>query len=95
MARFNYKKGDYIQGSLFDFSTPDIEESIEGGYDEKSPIEGNSELATPIGDIEKSDIIKFISFGSGSSGNCSYIGNNSVGFLIDAALEHHVASHVG
>ena len=35
MARFNHKKGDYIQGSLFDFSTPDIEESIEGGYDEK------------------------------------------------------------
>ena len=87
MARFNYKKGDYIQGSLFDFSTPDIEESIEGGYDEKSPIEGNSELATPIGDIEKSDIIKFISFGSGSSGNCSYIGNNSVGFLIDAGVD--------
>ena len=87
MARFNYKKGDYIQGSLFDFSTSDIEESIEGGYDEKSPIEGNSELATPIGDIEKSDIIKFISFGSGSSGNCSYIGNNSVGFLIDAGVD--------
>ncbi|MEE0979613.1 MAG: MBL fold metallo-hydrolase [Muribaculaceae bacterium] len=29
---------------------------------------------------------RFVSFGSGSSGNCSYIGNNEEGFLIDAGV---------
>ncbi|MBD5245388.1 MAG: MBL fold metallo-hydrolase [Barnesiella sp.] len=29
---------------------------------------------------------RFISFGSGSSGNCAYIGNNDEGFLIDAGV---------
>ncbi|MDE7093062.1 MAG: MBL fold metallo-hydrolase [Muribaculaceae bacterium] len=31
-------------------------------------------------------VIRFISFGSGSSGNCSYIGNDKEGFLIDAGV---------
>lgn len=30
--------------------------------------------------------IRFISFGSGSSGNCAYIGNDDEGFLIDAGV---------
>lgn len=30
--------------------------------------------------------IRFISFGSGSSGNCSYIGTDTAGFLIDAGV---------
>ncbi|MDE6266284.1 MAG: MBL fold metallo-hydrolase [Muribaculaceae bacterium] len=29
---------------------------------------------------------RFISFGSGSSGNCAYIGNNDEGFLLDAGV---------
>lgn len=29
---------------------------------------------------------RFISFGSGSSGNCAYIGNNDEGFLVDAGV---------
>lgn len=33
------------------------------------------------------DPIYFISFGSGSSGNCSYIGDKRSGFLIDAGIE--------
>ncbi|MDE6490322.1 MAG: MBL fold metallo-hydrolase [Muribaculaceae bacterium] len=33
------------------------------------------------------DRIYFISFGSGSSGNCSYIGDRKTGFLIDAGID--------
>lgn len=33
------------------------------------------------------DAIQFISFGSGSSGNCSYIGDKRNGFLIDAGVD--------
>lgn len=31
--------------------------------------------------------MRFISFGSGSSGNCSYLGNNEQGILIDAGID--------
>ena len=31
--------------------------------------------------------LRFISFGSGSSGNCSYIGTDRGGLLIDAGVE--------
>ena len=31
--------------------------------------------------------ITFISFGSGSSGNCAYIGDSTAGFLIDAGVD--------
>lgn len=37
--------------------------------------------------MEISDKVFFMSFGSGSSGNCSYIGDRSGGFLIDAGVE--------
>lgn len=33
------------------------------------------------------DAIQFISFGSGSSGNCAYIGDKRNGFLIDAGVD--------
>lgn len=36
--------------------------------------------------IPETPAIHFISFGSGSSGNCSYVGNDNEGFLIDAGV---------
>ncbi len=40
-----------------------------------------------IGDtVEK---LRFISFGSGSSGNCAYIGTPSCGLLIDAGVDNN------
>lgn len=36
--------------------------------------------------VKEAPAIHFISFGSGSSGNCSYIGNDNEGFLIDAGI---------
>lgn len=37
--------------------------------------------------LSPTDHIFFMSFGSGSSGNCSYIGDRQSGFLIDAGVE--------
>lgn len=37
--------------------------------------------------LKKAAAISFISFGSGSSGNCAYIGNENGGVLIDAGIE--------
>ncbi|MCM1310207.1 MAG: MBL fold metallo-hydrolase [Bacteroides sp.] len=43
----------------------------------------------PLGNLEvkDDDPIQFMSFGSGSSGNCSYIGDKTGGFLIDAGVD--------
>lgn len=42
--------------------------------------------------MEADNRVFFMSFGSGSSGNCSYIGDRKSGFLIDAGVEAiHVA----
>lgn len=37
--------------------------------------------------MESDNHVFFMSFGSGSSGNCSYIGDRNSGFLIDAGVE--------
>ncbi len=45
-------------------------------------------LDEPIGPLSIPDTLTFISFGSGSSGNCTYIGSSSgEGFLIDAGVD--------
>lgn len=47
------------------------------------PIKNNGEKQNPpVSPI----IFKFISFGSGSSGNCSYVGNERGGILVDAGV---------
>lgn len=38
-------------------------------------------------EMPESDKVFFMSFGSGSSGNCSYIGDREGGFLIDAGVD--------
>lgn len=47
------------------------------------PAPDSDVLPEPV----RRDTISFISFGSGSSGNCSYIGDSSCGFLIDAGVD--------
>lgn len=39
------------------------------------------------GTLTKPDTLKFVSFGSGSSGNCAYLGDSSCGMLIDAGVD--------
>lgn len=43
----------------------------------------------PIGAIQKKSTLKFISFGSGSSGNCAYLGDDKEGILIDAGVDNN------
>ncbi len=40
-------------------------------------------------EFDGSERLRFISFGSGSSGNCAYIGTPSCGFLIDAGVNNN------
>lgn len=49
-----------------------------------SPVESIEIDASAIG---RRDDIVFMSFGSGSSGNCSYIGDSDGGFLVDAGID--------
>lgn len=45
----------------------------------------------PIADeaLERPEALRFISFGSGSSGNCAYIGTPSSGVLLDAGVDNN------
>ncbi len=52
------------------------------GVQANTPLIGGREGAAPL-----LSPIDFISFGSGSSGNCAYIGDRDGGFLIDAGIE--------
>ena len=54
--------------------------------DDDSQLESKPQLAT--GDAAKRWAgIQFVSFGSGSSGNCSFLGNENEGVLIDAGVD--------
>ncbi|MBD5232624.1 MAG: MBL fold metallo-hydrolase [Bacteroidales bacterium] len=60
-----------------------------GLFDVPQAPEGDSELK-PLDDSELTvaEKVRFMSFGSGSSGNCSYIGTPSCGILIDAGVDN-------
>ena len=45
------------------------------------------EVIDELPPLQASERVFFMSFGSGSSGNCSYIGDRESGFLIDAGVE--------
>lgn len=63
---------------------PDIAshaEKLKAQENETSPIN------QPIEQQQEIDKLLFFSLGSGSSGNCSYIGNYNTGFLIDAGVD--------
>lgn len=57
------------------------------------PSEGESDglVLCPMDDskLERPDRMRFMSFGSGSSGNCSYIGTPECGLLIDAGVDNN------
>ncbi len=76
----------YQQGSLFD--DEEGAEVFSGGVDtRRTAPQPTSELEQPLALTNDTGSFRFISFGSGSSGNCSYIGNEHGGFLIDAGID--------
>ena len=54
------------------------------------PDDDGSATIEPPGDIEDGcEKLRYISFGSGSSGNCAYVGTPSCGLLIDAGVDNN------
>lgn len=60
------------------------------GLFDVAPDEADEGL-TPMDEavLERPERLMFMSFGSGSSGNCSYIGTPSCGLLIDAGVDNN------
>lgn len=98
MARNKRRFDTYNQPGLFDQvtqsdagATPpagDIVTASGGAVPVVEPVMPLSE--TPLGELARPNVVsrlKFISFGSGSSGNCAFIGDNHCGFLIDAGVD--------
>lgn len=83
-----------LQPGLFD-DLDNFRERQDKGFDIIPPAEMEKIAArhTPAPAIDElpplspTDHIFFMSFGSGSSGNCSYIGDRDSGFLIDAGVD--------
>ena len=95
MARSKRRSSAYNYPGLFDklYSEPvDKEANIgndivaEGGTDDIIEEDGETELIKSVPESSNT-ILKYISFGSGSSGNCSYLGNDRYGILIDAGID--------
>lgn len=71
-----------------DISRDDIAGDIITRHTAGQKPEGDPEISE-IEDrsLKPREALRFISFGSGSSGNCAYIGSESSGLLIDAGVE--------
>ncbi len=50
------------------------------------------EIAVDKTAAQRDEMLRYISFGSGSSGNCSYLGTRSCGILIDAGIDNKKVS---
>src|SRR5574344_940667 len=80
------------QASLFD-TISEEENDLKSDFKVNVPParEINEEKqSTPIKEIDKIDVpqsFRFISFGSGSSGNSAYIGSDKEGVIIDAGID--------
>lgn len=80
MSRRRQKFKQQIYGQ----EQPNLFEISEGAYDTDSELVPMSDdvLAVP-------ERLRFMSFGSGSSGNCAYVGTPSCGILIDAGVDNN------
>ena len=104
MARNKRRFDTYRQPGLFDkvseessFAKKELQVLVTGGV---SLAEANEPMLveSPLGELARPKAVhsmRFISFGSGSSGNCAYIGDNHSGVLIDAGVDPaHVAGEL-
>lgn len=72
---------DYV-----DISRPEIAGDVIAAA--SKPVKAEPEIPEIEEQIAPAKALKFISFGSGSSGNCAYIGTESGGLLIDAGVDN-------
>ncbi len=76
--------------SLFD--NTDKDENVQFkvvAEDKKTAMTAVDEYAVAEEFTRRKKGLRFISFGSGSSGNCSYIGTSTCGFLIDGGVDNN------
>ena len=85
-----YSRKQVNQQSIL-FDVDDVPEQEDGNTDGPTIEELNREDEKRIKAVEdevaKRHTMRFISFGSGSSGNCSFIGTETQGVLIDAGVD--------
>ena len=55
----------------------------------KEETEQPTTSIAPLKPMVKPSTLKFISLGSGSSGNCAYLGDDNCGILIDAGIDNN------
>ncbi len=75
--------------SLFAGDTPVQHREFEGGSGDDRQPEGADEFIVDERFINPAPRMRFISFGSGSSGNCSYVGTPDCGLLIDGGVDNN------
>ncbi len=92
--RRKYSPPHHPQPGLFD-GLDDFNERLDRGF-EIIPPERMADIARShaqkpeideLPPLQASDRVFFMSFGSGSSGNCAYIGDRNSGFLVDAGID--------
>lgn len=80
-----------MQGSLFDtlYDDEPLDGALSGGIDMRSYAgrRRESELTAPMESVKSTPYFRYMSFGSGSSGNCAYLGTENAGVLIDAGVD--------
>ncbi len=84
-----YKSDKNRQAILFDINdVPELEDMNPDSpsIDELNREDEQKERAA-VEAASKRQVMRFISFGSGSSGNCSFVGTESQGVLIDAGVD--------
>lgn len=96
MSRYRKNSNPRSLPGLFD-GLDDFQERMDGGFDvipEKKmqrivrQMQADDRPALDeLAPMAPSDKVFFMSFGSGSSGNCSYVGDRRCGFLIDAGID--------
>ena len=59
---------------------------------EKPMVAAGKATATVASD-GRNETIRFMSFGSGSSGNCAYVGDERSGFLVDAGVDGEIVEN--
>ena len=95
MARSRRRSDFYNQPGLFDFQSAP-QQPCEGPWKPGDVVASGGVVEpqpepTSLFDMEPTVVndtnLRFMSFGSGSSGNCSYIGTDKFGILIDAGVD--------
>ena len=56
--------------------------------EEKKVADDDAQAFSALTSVKAAPSFRFISFGSGSSGNCAYLGTEKGGIIIDAGVDH-------